>query len=90
MKKQTYVFIALAALIMISGCEMAGQQKTYSPKESKLDPNERYILTPKAPDTPRINGAKVFGVRPGSPFLFIVPATGKRPLVFQRITCRRA
>ncbi len=72
----------LAVLMAISGCDMAGQQKTYSPKESKLPPNERYILTPKAPTEPRINGAKVFGVRPGSPFLFTIPATGQRPLVF--------
>lgn len=41
-----------------------------------------YILTPPAPATPRINGARVFGVRPGSPFLFTVPATGDRPLTF--------
>ena len=41
-----------------------------------------YILTPLAPATPRINGASVFGVRPGSPFLFTVPATGQRPMSF--------
>jgi alpha-galactosidase len=41
-----------------------------------------YILTPPAPATPRINGASVFGVRPGSPFLFTVPATGQRPMTF--------
>ncbi|HEU6447584.1 MAG TPA: putative Ig domain-containing protein [Verrucomicrobiae bacterium] len=40
------------------------------------------ILTPPAPDTPRINGAKIFGVRPGSPFLFMIPATGERPMKF--------
>lgn len=40
------------------------------------------ILTPPAPASPRINGAKVFGVRPGSPFLFYIPATGIRPIVF--------
>ena len=28
-----------------------------------------YILTPPPPAEPRINGARVFGVRPGSPFL---------------------
>lgn len=42
----------------------------------------QYILTPPAPETPRINGAKVFGVRPGSSFLFTIPATGKRPMTF--------
>ncbi|HNW76044.1 MAG TPA: putative Ig domain-containing protein [Bacteroidales bacterium] len=41
-----------------------------------------YILTPASPKQPRINGAKVFGVRPGSPFLFKVPATGEAPLKY--------
>ncbi len=41
---------------------------------------EPEILTPKAGPAPRINGAKVFGVRPGSPLLFKIPATGERPL----------
>jgi alpha-galactosidase len=44
---------------------------------------EPYILTPQAPASPRINGASVFGVRPGSPFLFRVPATGDRPMRFR-------
>ncbi|MCX6252835.1 MAG: glycoside hydrolase family 27 protein [Bacteroidetes bacterium] len=42
-----------------------------------------YILTPKITDLPKINGAKVFGVRPWSPFLFKIPATGKSPLIFK-------
>jgi alpha-galactosidase len=41
-----------------------------------------YILTPPAPATPRINGPDVFGVRPGSPFLYRIPATGNRPMKF--------
>ncbi|HUJ10369.1 MAG TPA: beta-galactosidase [Verrucomicrobiae bacterium] len=40
------------------------------------------VLTPKPPATPRINGPKVFGVRPGSPFLFTISATGERPMEF--------
>jgi len=40
-----------------------------------------YILTPPAPATPRINGANVFGVRPDSPILFTIPATGERPMM---------
>ncbi|KQT16713.1 alpha-galactosidase [Chryseobacterium sp. Leaf404] len=51
--------------------------KTFNPISS-----EEYILTPKAPATPKINSAKVFGVRPGSPFLFRIPATGERPMTF--------
>jgi alpha-galactosidase len=40
------------------------------------------ILTPPPPAAPRINGARVFGVRPGSPFIFTIPATGRRPMTF--------
>lgn len=47
----------------------------------KID-NSSYILTPPAPSTPRINGAKVFGARPGSKFLYRIPCTGNRPMTF--------
>ncbi len=40
------------------------------------------VLTPPAPDTPQVNGPGVFGVRPGSPFLYAIPATGKPPLEY--------
>jgi alpha-galactosidase len=39
-------------------------------------------LTPKPGPEPRLNGARIFGVRPGSPFLFTIPATGERPMTF--------
>ncbi|UPQ76207.1 NPCBM/NEW2 domain-containing protein [Chryseobacterium nepalense] len=44
--------------------------------------SEPYILTPKPAATPRINSAGVYGVRPGSPFLFRIAATGERPMIF--------
>jgi alpha-galactosidase len=40
------------------------------------------ILTPLPAVTPRINGPGIFGVRPGSPFLYTIPATGDRPMEF--------
>jgi len=43
---------------------------------------EAVVLTPKPRPAPRINGARIFGVRPGSPFLFTIPATGERPMTF--------
>jgi alpha-galactosidase len=43
---------------------------------------EAVLLTPPAPPEPRLNGPGVYGVRPGSPFLYRVPCTGKRPLTF--------
>lgn len=51
--------------------------KTFNPVS-----NELYILTPKPTAEPKITGAKVFGVRPGSPFQHLVTATGERPMVF--------
>ena len=44
---------------------------------------EAVILTPKPGPEPRINGARIFGVRPGSPFVFTIPATGERPIRFE-------
>ncbi len=48
----------------------------YAPKE------EAVILTPKPRPSPRINGAKIYGVRPGHPFLYLIAATGDRPMTF--------
>lgn len=45
-------------------------------------PEEKVVLTPKPPQEPRINGTRVYGVRPGAPFLFRIPATGVRPMQF--------
>jgi alpha-galactosidase len=51
--------------------------KTVAPAE------EAILLTPPAPREPRINGPKIYGVRPGSPFLYRIPCTGERPLLFR-------
>ena len=43
------------------------------------------LATPSAavaPAAPRINGPSVYGVRPGSPLLYSIPATGDRPMQF--------
>ena len=76
MKKlsSTLVWLILAFLIISGSCS-SGTQGTIA--ESKI------ILTPKPGPAPRINGAKIFGVRPGSPFLFTIPATGDRPMKYE-------
>jgi alpha-galactosidase len=43
---------------------------------------KRVILTPKPGAKPRINGPKVYGCRPGRPFIYRIPCTGKRPMTF--------
>ncbi|MFA7006091.1 MAG: glycoside hydrolase family 27 protein [Verrucomicrobiia bacterium] len=52
-----------------------------SPCRAAVSP-EAPILTPKPSPKPRINGAKVFGVRPSHPILYTIAATGKRPMQF--------
>jgi len=52
------------------------------PKTIEPPVEQAECLTPKTSPKPRINGASVFGVRPGSPFLFTIAATGQRPIKF--------
>ncbi|HRU20361.1 MAG TPA: NPCBM/NEW2 domain-containing protein, partial [Kiritimatiellia bacterium] len=40
------------------------------------------ILTPASPLEPLLRGPRRFGVRPGSPLLFRIPATGEKPIRF--------
>jgi len=59
----------------------------YGTKPVVIDPpvQTAVIRTPKAPATPRINGPKVYGARPGSDFLFRVATTGERPMKFSAL-----
>ncbi len=41
-----------------------------------------YILTPPPPESPHINYPRVYGAGTGKPFLFRIPASGKRPMKF--------
>lgn len=43
---------------------------------------DQYILTPPPPAKPRITGPKIYGARPNAPFIYRIPCTGKRPIVF--------
>jgi alpha-galactosidase len=53
-----------------------------SAQESAPSDLTAYILTPSEKATPRFNGAKVFGVRPGSPIQYTVAVAGQRPMTF--------
>lgn len=52
------------------------------PQASKGPQEDPVILTPKPGPAPHINGPKVYGCRPGNPFLYRIPVTGKRPIRF--------
>jgi len=56
--------------------------ETNTGKSLSLEKTSRYILTPKPSARPRINGAMVYGARPGSPFLYKIAATGTSPITY--------
>ena len=58
--------------------EVAGAK----PQTMDAPREEAVILTPKPSPAPRINGPEVYGCRPGNPFLYRIPTTGKRPIKF--------
>ncbi|HEY9248698.1 MAG TPA: NPCBM/NEW2 domain-containing protein [Rariglobus sp.] len=48
-----------------------------------LPPEERKVVRiASQPKEPRINGAAIVGIRPGTPLIFTVAATGERPMHF--------
>jgi alpha-galactosidase len=47
-----------------------------------LPAGEPGVLTPPPSPQPKLHNARVYGVRPGHPFLYTIPATGARPLTF--------
>src|SRR5580704_14542539 len=77
MARSSLIAAALFFSVRLLG---AADADTNTPTVSATPPPE--ILTPKSAPTPRINGPKIFGVRPGSPFLYTIPATGERPMTF--------
>ena len=52
----------------------------YPPTDVRSHSRQLGILTPKPGPEPRINGARVYGVRPGRPVLWRLPVTGERPM----------
>jgi alpha-galactosidase len=73
---------SLSIACLIAALPLGGTALAQEKAAPALPDYSSSILTPKAPASPRINGAKVFGVRPGHPFLFTIPATGQRPMTY--------
>ncbi len=53
-----------------------------NPQAIELPKEEETILTPTPGPAPKINGPKIYGERPGKPFLYRIPTTGQRPMAF--------
>src|SRR5690349_14086519 len=70
-----------AALASI-GLAMSFTHAQESDGSAKAISDQPATALPLAPGKPRINGPRIFGVRPGAPFLYTIPATGARPIEF--------
>ena len=72
-------FVLVTIIIFVNySCSIKSSDKVYDP----LRGEGKYILTPEIGDAPVMHGPSVFGVRPGSPFLYTIPATGKNEIIF--------
>ena len=69
-------------IILAAAAVLFFQPTTAQEQQVEIPDLSAYILTPKPARTPRINGAKVFGLRPGSKCLYNIAATGDRPMTF--------
>ena len=78
MKKLIATFAIFA--VHVSAVLAADQQPLETPVRNNGEKDQLGILTPPPSAAPRINGAKVFGVRPGHPILWRLPVTGERPV----------
>ncbi len=77
------ISLAISALSLQLSAQTLTVQSSTDPSQQITAPDySAYILTPKAPDTPRINGPKVYGTRPKADFIYRIPTTGVRPITF--------
>jgi alpha-galactosidase len=77
MKRHSPLLGIVVALVLAA--PLAGAE---SPSTAKQENEAAVLLTPPALPEPRILGPKVYGVRPGAPLLYRIPATGRRPMTF--------
>jgi alpha-galactosidase len=76
------VFVSVATWALVGPLDRTMAQSAENAGATSQPDLRRWILTPAPPETPRINGARVYGQRPGRPFLFTVPTTGVRPIEY--------
>ena len=75
MIKKISVFCIFCSALFLFGCSS-------SPLAYDATINGKEILTPASKDVPQINGASVFGVRPGKPVFYKVAVSGIKPITY--------
>ena len=68
-----------AALFLTAGCLHA---QIISPNTNLTAREEQIIIAAKSEAAPQFHGARIVGVRPGTPFIHSLAVTGTRPLIF--------
>ena len=82
MKKKYHLLLTALVIGSLSSFSQSREKQSVQPQDSLAAAKTAAILTPKQGPEPRINGPKVFGVRPSHPILFTIPASGNRPMTF--------
>lgn len=76
MKNQTGLLFSIVLFISALTQVFAA----YTTYDSRI--GQKQILTPAPAKSPRINGPKIYGVRPSRKFLYRIPCQGQRPIQF--------
>ena len=79
---KTQLCLLLTIALLCTTTALSAKRSAATPMHDIPD-YSAYILTPPAPLHPRINSAKVFGVRPNAPILYKIATTGERPMKFE-------
>ena len=66
-------------LFLTMGCLYA---QNVSPNTNPTAHEEQIIAAAKAVAAPQFNGARIVGIRPGTPFLHSLAVSGTRPVTF--------
>ncbi len=72
--------LTLFVLALVNACQLTAAPAPVSTDPAVVAQRLAAIRTPATPDTPRINGTRIVGARPGKPFLHRIPTTGLRPM----------
>ena len=72
------LIISTAIALLLCGVNLCQAAPVYDARVA-----EKEILTPAPAKTPRINGPKVYGARPGKEFVYRIPCQGRRPMRFE-------
>jgi alpha-galactosidase len=77
-KKQIISWIVLSLFLMAGNHEISFAAKVKNTEKV----NNPELLTPVPKPIPRINGPRVYGARPGHPFIYRIPCQGEKPIQF--------